>query len=133
MHDENIHRPRKRYDFRAKGRKRGMPWWLIIVLILIAGIAIWWFFGRDSADAEPFMIEPGRGIVHYTDYQDGIDRAEACGIPLTMGRGESAVPIGYDEARRLESETDRVQVTALVYVGDVFGPRVDDCPARIAR
>lgn len=116
-----------------QSKKGGMPWWLWVALVIILGVVIWYNFGRDRAEATGFVIEPGRGIVHYTSYQDGINRAEACGIPLTMGRGESAVPISYAAARALEADTDRVQVTALVYVGDTFGPNIDDCPARASR
>jgi len=110
------------------GRKPGIPWWVWVIIFALALFGLYYFMSRDKAEA--FTIEQGRGIVHYTNYQDGIDRSEACGIPLTMGRGRDAVPITYDAARALEDDTDRIQVTALVYVGDTFGPSVDDCPTR---
>ncbi|HWH07154.1 MAG TPA: hypothetical protein VNU47_01340 [Candidatus Paceibacterota bacterium] len=100
--------------------------WVLIIIAIIAGI--WYFFMRTPAEA--FTIGAGEGLVHYVSYQESIDRAEACGLPVYMGKGASAVQITYDEARGLESMTDRVQVTVPLQIGDVFGPKVDDCPAR---
>lgn len=124
--DDHGHRP----HHRRPEPKKGTPWWvwLLVILAVLAGI---WFFFLRTPPAEAFTIGAGEGLVHHVSYQEAIDRAEACGIPLAMKvQGAPSVPIGYDTARGLETETDQIKVTAQLQVGDVFGPKVDDCPAR---
>lgn len=116
------------HDNYSRGaKKKGVPWlWLIIIILIVAGV--WYVMNRDKAEA--FTIGAGEGLANYVSYQEAIDRAEACGLPVFMGTGATAVSIGYDEARAVESMTDRVRVNVPLQVGDVFGPKVGDCPAR---
>ena len=117
------------HDNYSRGaKKKGLPWWVWAIIFALVLFGLYYAMSRDKAEA--FTIGAGEGLVHHVSYQESIDRAEACGLPVYMGKGASAVPITYDEARRLESATDRIQVTVPLQVGDVFGPEVGDCPAR---
>lgn len=116
------------HDNYSRGaKKKGVPWlWLIIIILIVAGV--WYVMNRDKAEA--FTIGAGEGLAHHVSYQEAIDRAEACNLPVYIGTGVTAIPISYTAARALETETDRIKVTVPLKVGDVFGPKVGDCPAR---
>ncbi len=74
---------------------------------------------------QQFTIEPGRGLVSYVDYPVAMDLAERHGLRLYRGRRIGQNPLSVTEARLLEKETDRVQVTVAVKPGDRFNLATD--------
>lgn len=75
----------------------------------------------EAVPQERFTISRREGLVHHVDYQVAIDLAEYFDLPLYRGRTQTdRHSISPTEARRLESETDRVQVTVHVEDGDRF-------------
>lgn len=70
---------------------------------------------------EVFTIERGWGLTRYVDYPVAIDIAERFNLPLYRGKAHTEQHrISSEEARRLEYNTDRVQVTVHVIEGDKF-------------
>jgi hypothetical protein len=69
---------------------------------------------------ERFTIGHNDNLVNHVGYRTAIDLAELHGLPIFRGKGKDRRAITPAEARRLESETDRIQVAALVYEGDSF-------------
>lgn len=73
---------------------------------------------------ERFVIRRRESLVTYLDYATAIDVAQRFGIPLYRGQKMTEHNlITPDEARKLEGTTNRLQVTAQVYEGDVFDLR----------
>ena len=71
--------------------------------------------------AERFTIGRNDNLVRHVGYSVAIDLAERHSIQLfRRGRGKDRRSITPAEARRLERETDRVMVAALVFEGDRF-------------
>jgi len=78
----------------------------------------------DHAPRERFTIGPREGLTHHVSYATAIDLATRFNLPLYRGRNLGAQNrITPTEARALESQTDRVQVTVRVFEGDVFDLR----------
>lgn len=70
---------------------------------------------------EQFTIGQGEGLVHHVDFPTAISIAEQHGLPLYRGHTlTSQARLTPAQARLLESQTDRLQVTVLVYEGDQF-------------
>lgn len=70
---------------------------------------------------EQFTIGPREGLIHHVDFPVAIDLAERFNLPLFRGRTlNQRFQISPDQARRLESTTDRLQVTVYVVEGDRF-------------
>jgi hypothetical protein len=70
---------------------------------------------------ERFTIGPREGLIHHVDFPVAIDLAERFNLPLYRGRSfNQRFRITSDQARRLESTTDRLQVTVYVVEGDRF-------------
>jgi len=69
---------------------------------------------------ERFTIGKGDNLVSHVGYRTAIDLAEKHNLQLVRGKGAQRQKIGPAEARRLESETDRIQVSATVFEGDQF-------------
>lgn len=69
---------------------------------------------------ERFTIGKGDNLVNHVGYRTAIELAERHNLALTKGKGKDRQKISPAEARRLESETDRVQVAATVFEGDAF-------------
>jgi hypothetical protein len=68
-----------------------------------------------------FMIGPREGLVHHVDYPLAIDLAEKFNLPLYAGRQMiDKRRITPAEARRMEPDTARTQVTVCVFEGDRF-------------
>lgn len=71
--------------------------------------------------AQRFEIGPREGLVHYVDYPLAIDLAERFKLPLYRDRlMDEEFRITPEQARRMEPDTARVQVTVRVYEGDRF-------------
>ena len=75
--------------------------------------------GTQQPD-ERFTIGRSDNLVRHVGYRTAIDLAERYNLELVRGKGKARQKISPAEARRLESETDRVQVAATVYEGDRF-------------
>lgn len=112
------------------------------------------FVGAALVPSGPgaFAIESGEGIIRENITRDGVQHdgisfeqsiniAQHCSIPLYMGKIQTdEYRIPYEVARKLESETDRTQVTAGVHTGERFNYRRnffgigawagDACPSR---
>ena len=70
---------------------------------------------------EQFTIGRREGLTRHVDYTVAIDLAERFNLPLYRGRTQAQrFRINPEEARSLESETDRIQVTVRVFEGDAF-------------
>ncbi len=70
---------------------------------------------------EQFVIGPREGLVHHVDFPTAIAIAEQHNLPLYRGQTiTSRTRLTPAQARLLESQTDRLQVTVLVYEGDRF-------------
>ena len=69
---------------------------------------------------ERFTIGKNDNLVSHVGYRTAIDLAERHSLELWRGKGKARQKIAPADARRLESETDRVQVAAMVYEGDRF-------------
>ena len=69
---------------------------------------------------ERFVIGKNDNLVSHVGYRTAIDLAERHSLELWRGKGKARQKIAPADARRLESETDRVQVAAMVYEGDRF-------------
>ncbi|MDO8552158.1 MAG: hypothetical protein Q7S01_01360 [bacterium] len=69
---------------------------------------------------ERFKIGRHEGLVHHVSYQLAMDIAQRFNLPLYRGRGKGEMRITPDQARVLESETDRVRVRVHVVEGDRF-------------
>lgn len=75
----------------------------------------------DHAPEERFTIGPREGLIHHVDFPTAIDMAQQFNLPLYRGRIiDDKFRITPDEARHLESTTDRLQVTVYVVEGDQF-------------
>jgi hypothetical protein len=75
----------------------------------------------SSAPAQRFTIADRQGLVTYVDYPLAISLAERFHLPLYRGRKMAAKDrITPDQARQLEPDTARVQVTVRVCPGDRF-------------
>jgi hypothetical protein len=73
---------------------------------------------------EAFTIRARQGLVHHVDYPTAMDLARRFSLPLYRTSVQTAENrISYDEAMRLQSQTDDVQVTVRVFVGDHFNLR----------
>lgn len=73
---------------------------------------------------ESFTIARNEGLLHHVDYPVAMDLADRFDLPLYRGKvvaEENRISVA--EARELEATTDRLQVTVLVYEGDVFDLR----------
>ncbi len=69
---------------------------------------------------ERFTIGKNDNLVRHVGYRTAIDLAERHSLALVRGKGKARQNITPAEARRLESETDRIQVAATVFEGDRF-------------
>lgn len=70
---------------------------------------------------EQFRIARGEGLIHHVDFPTAIALAERHNLPLYRGKKmEEAKKITPAQARELETETDRLQVTVRVFEGDRF-------------
>lgn len=70
---------------------------------------------------ERFTIGPREGLTTYVDYPTAVDLAERFNLPLYRGKSQrDRYRIRPMEARRLETQTDWVQVTVGVVEGDAF-------------
>jgi hypothetical protein len=68
-----------------------------------------------------FTIGPREGLTKHLDYRASVDVADRFNIPMYRGKVQNAAHrISYMDARALQSETDRIQVTARVFEGDRF-------------
>ena len=75
----------------------------------------------SSVPAQRFTIADRQGLVTYVDYPLAISLAERFHLLLYRGRKMAARDrITPDEARRLEPDAARVQVTVKVHPGDRF-------------
>ncbi len=73
---------------------------------------------------EQFTIGAHKGLLHYTDWPTTFDLGRR--FHLSFYRTKAQTPenlISLDEAMRLQSQTDRVQVTVRVFDGDRFDLR----------
>ena len=70
---------------------------------------------------EQFTIGRRQGLVPYVDYPVAISLAEKFHLPLYQGRQQTAGRlISPEQARQMEPNTARVQITVKVYPGDRF-------------
>lgn len=77
--------------------------------------------GQQTAQNMSFTLRPGEGIATYTSFQTAISFAEICNRRLTkVVPGKRAEVITPAEARRLESQTNRLRVVAAASPGDQF-------------
>ena len=75
----------------------------------------------EHTPRERFRIGKGEGLIHHVDYPTAIAIAEQFRLPLYRGKTmRERAKITPDEARALESSTDRLQVTVHVVEGDEF-------------
>lgn len=78
-------------------------------------------FVSIEVPTERFVIGRGEGLIHHVDFDHAIDLAQRFNLPLfrgrEIGREHAITP---DQARALEGETDRVQITVMVFEGDQF-------------
>ncbi len=80
-----------------------------------------------------FTIGRHEGLIHHVDFPLAIDLAERCDLPLYRGRKMgTSHRISPAEARSLQSDTDRVQVTVKVFAGDRFDLNTMTCKQRKA-
>lgn len=70
---------------------------------------------------QKFTIAKGEGLVHHVGFTTAVALAERFNLPLYQGQdmGKSNL-ITPAQARSLQSQTDRIQVTTRVFEGDVF-------------
>jgi len=75
----------------------------------------------SAVPVERFTIGQREGLTKHVDYAVAIDLADRFDLPLYRGRiQDDKFRITPQQARRLESETDRIQVTVHVVQGDTF-------------
>lgn len=100
----------------------------IAAAILTLLFVLWIIFAPSKI--EPFTIATGEGVNAHVSYEKAIDLAEQNNLPLYTGQGwNESNRISYADARALQDDLARTQVTVRVRAGDHFDENGNYTPA----